>query len=67
METKLEMARRHVREGAAHVARQREIAVGLRADGLPAGAAEQLLITFENLQEQHEAHLARLLAEDQAP
>jgi hypothetical protein len=32
----------------------------LRADSLPTEEAEALLATFEDLQAQHEAHLARI-------
>ena len=59
-ETDLEMVRRHVRQGAAHVVRQFQLVAKLRADGRPTEVAEQLLATFEESQRQHEAHLARL-------
>ena len=59
-ETKLEMARRHVRQGACHLAQQREIVAKLRASGQSTEAALQLLATFEATQQQHEAHLTRL-------
>lgn len=59
-ETELEMIRRHVRQGAAHVAQQRGIVARLRASGQPTEAALQLLATFEATQQQHKAHLARL-------
>ena len=59
-ETDLEMVRRHVRQGAAHVARQFQRVAKLRADGQSTEVAEQLLATFEESQRQHEAHLARL-------
>ena len=57
-ETKIEMLQRHVREGAAHVAKQRALIARLRARGLPFEEAESLLVTFEASQQQHEAHLA---------
>ncbi|WP_459771796.1 hypothetical protein [Methylobacterium sp. CM6257] len=57
-ETKIEMLRRHVREGAEHVTKQRALVAQLRADGLPVEEAEALLATFEELQRQHETHLA---------
>lgn len=57
-ETKIEMLWRHVREGAEHVAKQRALVARLRADGLPVEEATGLLLTFEGLQRQHEAHLA---------
>ena len=59
-EDELEMVRRHVRQGAAHVARQSQLVAELRADGRPTEIAEQLLAVFEESQQQHEAHLARL-------
>lgn len=58
-ETELAMVRRHVREGGMHVARQRALVDRLKGDGLPVEEAEALLATFEELQRQHEAHLAR--------
>ncbi len=58
-EYELAMVRRHVREGEGQVARQRTLVARLRADGLPIEEAEALLATFEELQRQHEAHLAR--------
>ena len=61
-ETELEMVRRHVRLGAEHIVRQRGIVADLRANGRPTEVAEQLLATFEDLQRQHKAHLARLEA-----
>ncbi len=59
-ETELEMVRGHVRQGAACVARQFQLVAELRADGRPTEAAERLLANFEEIQRQHEAHLARL-------
>jgi hypothetical protein len=59
-ETELEMVRRHVRQGADHVAHQRALLARLIADGLPTEEAAALLANFEDLQEQHEAHLARV-------
>lgn len=61
-ETELEMTRRHVREGAEHVANQRALIARLQEQALPTEEAEALLITFEDLQSQHEAHLARIEA-----
>ncbi len=57
-ETKVEMLRRHVRQGAEHVAKQRALVAQLTADWLPVEEAGALLATFEDLQRQHEAHLA---------
>jgi hypothetical protein len=65
-ESELAMVRRHVREGEMHVARQRAVVDRLRAEGLPVAEAEALLATFEDLQRQHEAHLARAEGERQA-
>ncbi|WP_289014367.1 hypothetical protein [uncultured Methylobacterium sp.] len=62
-ETKLEMLRRHCREVEEHVAKQRAFVARPAADGLPMQEAAELLGTFENLQRQHDAHLARAEAE----
>jgi hypothetical protein len=59
-ETEPKMTGRHVRQGADHVAGQRALIARLRADGLPTEEAEALLATLEDLQAQHEAHLARI-------
>jgi len=59
-ETELEMVRRHVREGGEHLANQRALIARLRAAHLPTEEAEGLLDTFEELQRQHRAHLARI-------
>ena len=58
-ETELEMVRRHVREGLKHLADQRAVIIRLKMLNLPTEVAEALLSTFENLQRQHEDHLAR--------
>jgi len=49
---------------AGQVAKQRALVARLRASGLPVVEAEALLDTFEDLQRQHEAHLAK--AEEKA-
>ena len=59
-ETEIEMVRRHVRDGAQAVARQREMIEHLREEGLPSDEAQRLLLQFEDLQRQHEQHLQRL-------
>jgi len=59
-ETELEMVRRHVRQGAEQVAKQRALVTRLRVDGLSVEEAEALLFIFEDLQRQHEAHLAKV-------
>lgn len=58
--TKLEMARRHVREGKVHVARQRKIAAGLLGDGEGSVIARQLLREFERTLRDHKSALAQL-------
>ena len=60
-ETKLEMAVRHVREAAAHVSRQRELVRHLGRAGYATDNAMRLLITFEELQHMHEAHLEKMI------
>lgn len=59
-ETEFEMVQRHVREGAAHVARQQEIVDQFRANGNPTELAEKVLADFREMQVEHEAHLRRL-------
>lgn len=58
------MLRRHVRQGAEHVAKQRALIARLQEKHLPIDEAEALLATFEDMQREHEAHLVR--AEDEA-
>jgi len=65
-ESELEMVKRHVHGGAGHVVNQRALIARLKERGLPSGEAEALLATFEDLQRQHEAHLARVEAEASA-
>jgi hypothetical protein len=61
-ETELEMVRRHVREGEAHITRQREI-VAVLLDGSDLHQlAEDLLLVLEESLWLHRAHLARLEA-----
>ena len=66
-ETKLEMLRCHVRQGAEHVANQRALVARLKEHALPTGPAEDLLANFEDLRRQHEAHLAQAEAEAERP
>ncbi|AWB20789.1 hypothetical protein DA075_07555 [Methylobacterium currus] len=61
-ETELDMVRRHVEEGAQHIAQQRALIVHLRREDLPTSEAEALLVLFEDLQRQHQDHLARIEA-----
>ena len=58
-ETEREMVKRHVEEGTEHIAKQRALIARLKEKGLPFHDAEALLVTFEDLQRQHEDHLAR--------
>lgn len=60
VETTLEMVRRHVREGATRVAQQSELVAELHNNGRPTEEAEQLLRLFQQVQGEHERHLARL-------
>mgnify|MGYP006877413173 CR=1 FL=1 len=62
-ETEIEMVQRHVREGEERVVRQREIVASLPPDSDLAATAHQLLTLFEETQESHREHLARLLCE----
>lgn len=59
-ETLIEMARRHVAEGEAHVRNQREMISWLRDKGLPLDSALELLRTFEGLLQDHRASLAHI-------
>lgn len=61
-ETELGMVRRHVEVGARHVAKQRALIARWRRQNLLIEEAEALLILFEDVQSQHEEHLARLEA-----
>jgi hypothetical protein len=59
----LDMARRHVAEGAARVAKQRQLVENLEADGYPTELAHQLLTSLEDTLEQMRRHLAYLAAD----
>ena len=59
-ETELQMVMRHVRDGAAIVARQTALIKRLAALGLPTDEAEDLLILLERLEAEHILHLKRL-------
>ena len=63
-ETALEMAQRHVREGAARVERQRTLVDTLTADGHEALAeeAKALLAVFEDVQVKYVRDAQRLMA-----
>jgi hypothetical protein len=60
-ETDGAMVERHVREGEARVARQREIVHQLRGRGLDSEMAECLLAQFEDALAVHKIHLHRLM------
>lgn len=64
-ETKLEMAERHVRQGAERIAHQKSLIETLARDGhdnmLP--QAHGILAEFESIQAMSEEHLARYRAE----
>ncbi|MGN6468130.1 MAG: hypothetical protein ACTHLC_00940 [Rhizobiaceae bacterium] len=60
IETKLEMARRHVREAERHVDRQRRIVSELRERGQLSEIAVELLAEFEQTLSDHRASLARI-------
>jgi hypothetical protein len=64
-ETELEMVRRHVRQGAAHIERQRDVLARLEGLGNVSlvAQAKQLLGEFQAIQREHESHLERLLKE----
>lgn len=59
-ETEREMVRRHVEEGAKHIERQRALVARFKTNGWPFHDAETLLVTFKDIQRQHEDHLARI-------
>jgi hypothetical protein len=60
-ETEREMVERHIREGEAHVARQREIVERLPPTGEVADMARTLLANYQETLNLHRAHLARLV------
>jgi hypothetical protein len=65
--SEIKMVREHVRRGKEILLRQREIITLLRDRSRPTRAtkvAEDLLRIFEEVQIEHEAHLARLLADN---
>ena len=59
-ETEIEMVRRHIRDGAIHIARQHQLIALMRVQGLSTVLAEELLAHFEQVMVLHEEHLARL-------
>ncbi|TIV79731.1 MAG: hypothetical protein E5V93_09040 [Mesorhizobium sp.] len=60
-ETQIQMLNRHIRTGARHISRQREIIDRLTELGAPPELAVELLDLFEVMQELHIAHRERLL------
>lgn len=62
-ESLLEKAERHVREGEAIIARQRELIDKLARDGHPIDVAQEFLRKFMRVQAEHVAHWERLLEE----
>ena len=63
-ETELEMTRRHIREGAEQIARQREVLSRLRPRSEVANIARSVLAQLEESQKLHVAHLERLLGHE---
>jgi hypothetical protein len=64
-ETELEMAQRHVRQGEARVAAQRELVEELRRDGHDMTQAEKLLVTFQTTLASHRRALDIVTRESQ--
>ncbi|GLS54435.1 hypothetical protein GCM10007886_26180 [Methylobacterium gregans] len=56
------MVRRHTEDGARHIANQQAPITRIRTAGIPTEEAEALLATYEDIQRQHEDHLARILS-----
>jgi hypothetical protein len=54
------MVLRHVRDGAAILARQKALIDRLTILGLPTEKAEELLLLFQSVQSEHMSHLQRL-------
>lgn len=59
----LAQAERHVRQGAEHIRRQREIIAELEGHGHDSTAAKKLLTQFEEMQALHIADRDRLKSE----
>ena len=60
VETRLEMAQRHVRNGEKRVSRQREIIAEIALRRQSTDLAEALLIKFQNALDAHNDQLNRL-------
>jgi hypothetical protein len=65
-ETELQMVQHHVREGEAHVQRQRKIVTEMWERGAPTDIAVALLEAFRDTLRQHKAHLVRIEGRDDA-
>ena len=61
-ETDLQMTERHVREGEVQLAQQRHILSWLADHHYATDEAERLLAIFEDIQQMHREHYARLRA-----
>ena len=59
----LELAERHVAEGAQHLARQHDLIAALARDGHDTTSALELLRTFEDAQAHHIENRDRIRAE----
>lgn len=60
----IRMVRGHVRLGRRHLAQQRERIGQLERNGLPSNDALDFCALLESMQELHERHLSRLLAQE---
>jgi hypothetical protein len=58
-ESEIEMAHRHVSEGAAYIVGQRIVIGDVPAEGESAQTAKELLATLEATQQKHEQHLTQ--------
>ena len=65
-ETELQMVQRHVRQGEAHLQRQREIITEMWERGASTDMAVALLEQFQDTLRLHKAHLIRIEARDDA-
>jgi hypothetical protein len=63
-QTELETTRRHIREGAEQIARQRDLLSRLRPRSEAAKIARQVLAQLEEAQRLHVAHLENLLGHE---
>jgi hypothetical protein len=57
----------HIAQGERHVIRQEELITRLRSLGLPTEAAEQLLVDFRTLLQQHWDHRALVVSDLDEP